>query len=79
MYKKWFFQPSVSEEEFYNSLDILLAHSFQTSDDKTIVEQWYCENDCDRNNGLFGFCPGEFQISGNAKTLCKYYICPGNK
>ncbi len=77
--KNDFSSPLVSEEEFYSSLRILLAHAYQTSDDKTTVEQWYCENDCDRNNGLFEFCPGEFQINGKSRTLCKYYIDSGNK
>ena len=69
----------IKEEEFYNALNILLAHSYQTSDDKTIVEFWHCESDCDRNNSLFGFCPGEFQIDEQKRTLCKYYIDPANK
>ncbi len=74
-----FSNPSVSEEEFYDALNILLAHSYQTSDEKTVVEQWCCDGDCDRNNGFYGFCPGEFQIDAKKRTLCKYYLDSINK
>ncbi len=64
---------AVSKEEYDEALNILLAYSFQTSTEKTFAEQWLCDGDCERNNGLYGFCPGEFQKSSNAKKLCKYY------
>lgn len=65
---------AVSKDEYDAAIRILLAFSYQTSDENTLVEQWQCVSDCDRNNGLRGFCQGEFQISkdGN-KKLCRYY------
>lgn len=68
---------AVSKEEYDNALNILLAHSFQTSDKDTVVEQWRCDGDCNRNHGFGDFCPGEFQITTDpAKKLCKYFLDP---
>ena len=64
---------AVTKEEYDEAVRILLAHSFKTSDNDTTIEDWYCEFDCNRNNGLEGFCKGEFQSSSKAKKLCKYY------
>ncbi len=65
---------AVSKEEFDSALAILLAYSYQTSDKDTLVEQWQCDSDCNRNNGLGDFCPGEFQISKDpCKKLCKHF------
>ena len=70
---------AVSEEEFDLAVSILLAYSFQTSDKNTLVEKWQCDSDCNRNNGFYGFCPGEFQISKDPSLkLCKYYSNPFN-
>lgn len=65
---------AVSKEEYDEAVKVLLAYSFQTSSQDTFAEQWLCDGDCDRNNGLYGFCPGEFQNTSNVKKLCKYYI-----
>ncbi len=70
---------AVSKEEFDLALEILLAYSYQTSDKTTLAEQWQCDSDCNRNNGLCGFCQGEFQISKNpSKKLCKHFSDPFN-
>ena len=70
---------AVSKEEFDNALNVLLAFSYQNSDNNTLVEQCECESDCNRNNGLNGFCSGEFQLKQNTnKVLCKHYSDPRN-
>ena len=69
---------AVSKEEFDEAVTILLAHSFQTSDNDTLAEQWQCDSDCNRNNGFEGFCPGEFQINNSSRKLCKYFSDPFN-
>ena len=66
---------AVSKEEYEKALDIRLAYAYQTSDKDTLAEQWKCDSDCYRNNGVFDFCPGEFQICyDNSKKLCKYFL-----
>ena len=68
---------AVSKEEYDSALAIILAYSFQTSNNDTLVEQWQCDSDCNRNNGVENFCPGEFQISNEpCKKMCKYYSNP---
>jgi len=70
---------AVTKNEYEDAINILLAYSFQTSDKDTLVEQWQCDSDCNRNNGLWDFCPGEFQICNDStKKLCKYYSDPFN-
>ena len=68
---------AVTKQEYNAALNILLAYSFTTSENDTTVEQWTCDSDCNKNNGLCGFCDGEFQInSKTGKQLCKYYSNP---
>ena len=71
---------AVSKDEYNEALRVLLAYSYQTSDNNTVAEQWLCDSDCDRNNGIYGFCPGEFQIDNHSgKKLCKHYVDSFNK
>ena len=70
---------AVSKDEYEKALNIILAYSFQNSDKDTLAEQWHCDSDCYRNNGLMDFCPGEFQITKEpTKKLCKFYSDPFN-
>lgn len=64
---------AVTLEEYIEASKILLANSFENTDDDTCIEQFYCESDCSYNNGYGGFCKGEFCLSDSAKTLCKHY------
>lgn len=64
---------AVTKDEFKESLDIILAHSYQTSDKRTSIEQWHCNQECELYDDL-AFCPGEFQIKENEKKLCRYFI-----
>ena len=70
---------AVTEEEFYKSLDILLAYSYEQSNDETVVEQYYCDSECERNNGIYGFCPGEFQINSKSRVLCRHFMDSSDK
>lgn len=70
---------AVTKEEYEAALDVILAHAYTTSDNETVVEQWQCDNDCTRNNGVPGFCPGEFQITKDpSRKLCKFFCDPDN-
>lgn len=69
---------AVDSEEFLKSVKVLLNHSYETSNKNTMVETYYCKEDC-RNNECYGFCPGEFQIDNNGKKLCKHYLNPKQK
>ena len=64
---------AVTEKEFSEALTIVLAHSYNTSDANTEAKTWHCDGDCNRNNGMYAFCPGEFQLDKNSDTLCEYY------
>ena len=58
----------------FNGLIVIL-----NSDEKTVVEQYYCESDCCKNNGLSGFCDGEFEITKDTKKrVCRRYWNPSN-
>lgn len=70
---------AVSKEKFDRALNVLLAFSYQNSDENTLARQYECESDCNRNNGLNDFCPGKFQMgSGTSMTLCKHYFDSDN-
>jgi len=65
---------AVTLEEYLEASKILLAYSYENSDEKTIQELFSCESDCCRNNGLSGFCEGEFSLSSSkTKKICKKY------
>ncbi len=67
---------AVTLDEFLEASNILLAYSFKNSQDTTIQEFFYCENDCSHNNGYNGFCKGEFSLSNKSNRelkLCEYY------
>ena len=64
---------AVTNDEFIKSLNIILGHSYNTSNDDTILNNMgYCEADCKHNSGNQSFCKGEFTLS-KSKKLCKYY------
>ena len=68
---------AVTKKEYDIALGIILAFAFTNSKDDTTVEQWLCDSDCNRNDGLCGFCKGEFQINNKTgKQMCKYYSNP---
>jgi len=70
---------AITAKEFLKATKMLLATTWHDIDNITPPETWYCENDCDRNNGLDGFCQGEFQSDAESKQLCKYYLDSFNK
>lgn len=70
---------AVTEKEFLESLNILLAFGYTNSDKDTIAKRWTCDSDCNRNNGMYAFCPGEFQIDRNSESFCEYYSSPFSK
>ena len=70
---------AVSKEEYNYALSILLAYAYTTCKDKTVPELWKCDGDCNRNNGIGDFCPGEFQVSNESgKKMCKYFSDPSD-
>lgn len=63
----------INDEQFYDAIRVVLAHSFETSDEKTKVDFSYCDCDCTYISN-YGFCHGEFSVDkSKAKKLCKYY------
>lgn len=65
---------AVTKKEFDDALKIVVAFSYEESNDDTMPKQWACDSDCVKNNGVDGFCPGEFQVDNTkGKTLCKYF------
>ena len=70
---------AVTKEQYDMAVNMLLAFAYQNSDEKTVVEQYYCESDCCKNNGLSGFCDGEFEITKDTKKrVCRRYWNPSN-
>ncbi len=64
---------AVSFEEYLEAIKIILAYSYQTSDEFTTVDLYYCPGNC-VDNGKYGFCEGEFSRNDNSLKLCPYYI-----
>ena len=65
---------AVDKEEASVALGLLLSYCYENSKYDTFVEEYYCKGDCIFNNSEeFPFCPGEFSLANDAKTLCKYY------
>lgn len=63
----------VSSEEYLEALKLILAYSYQTSDEFTTVDLYYCLDDCVWS-GNYGFCEGEFSRNDNSLKLCPHYI-----
>ena len=66
---------AVTKEECIEAIKILVNYSFSTSNKNTMVEEFYCKEDC-RYKNCFGFCPGEFTLDEESKVLCKEYRNP---
>ena len=66
----------ISKDEYIEAVRILLAYTYANCNDFSTINRWYCENDCTHNDGLYPYCPGEFQLDRDSKKLCKYYSDP---
>ncbi len=64
---------AVTKDEFDKALRILLAFSFETSNENTFAKFYKCNPDCENYQGMNGFCAGEFQTNSGSKELCKHY------
>lgn len=69
----------VSNQQFLNSVRILLAYAWQNKENDCAPEFWYCDNDCSYLDGYF-LCPGEFQLAAKekegknlSKKRCPYF------
>jgi len=66
-------QSCVNIDEFMEAIKILVAFAFQQEDQT--VKTWYCDSGCRRIYSLL--CPGECNVSKNAKTICPFFIDEG--
>ena len=63
----------VTVDEFIESVKTLMAFTFRKKD--TIPETWLCDRNCQLVSALL--CPGECNISKNAKQKCPFFIDEG--
>ena len=66
---------AVTKDEYIEAVNILINYSFENSDKNTMIEEFYCKEDC-RMNTEFNVCKGKFSTSNKGKKLCKYYMDP---
>ena len=62
---------AVTQEEYEEAINILVAFSYPKCDNKTTVEMINCVNGCDTSKYI---CAGEFRLSLKPKKPCPYYI-----
>ena len=58
----------VREYKRYESNGNLVAVLFQNNKD-TVVEQWHCDGNCNRNHGVGDFCPGVIILQKNYVSI----------
>ena len=50
------------------AMEILVVVLFQNNKD-TVVEQWHCDGNCNRNHGVGDFCPGVMILQKNYVSI----------